>query len=133
MGRLIKQPPHASETREWILRQYEHLHENRGPEFEWFLGDEDRFEFSHRWMTEDQIWWEEGYVSDCKPIDRIEMRKWIERHLDGDVMISEGRDSSKYYPEGKAHSWKYTFYNKYWVDFHFETEADLSHFLIRWA
>ncbi len=133
MGRLIKKPPHASETREWILRQYEHLHDNRGPEFEWFLGDEDRFKFNHRWILEDHIFWKDGYEPNPKPLPRIEIRKWVERHLDGDVMISEDRDSSKHYPDGKENGWQFTWYSKYWVDFHFETEADLTHFLIRWA
>ncbi len=132
MGRLLRKPPHASENRDWILQQYDHLHDPRGHEFEWFVGEEDRFKFNHRWITDDHIWWLPDYVEKPKPLPRVEIRKWIEQHLDGDVMVSEGRDSKKYYPK-EEETWKYNFYNKYWVDFQFETEEDLAHFLIRWA
>lgn len=133
MGRLLRKPPHASETREWVLSQYDHLHDPRGHEFEWFVGEEDRFKFNHRWITIDNIWWVEGFVEKPRPLPRIEVRKWIERHLDGDVMIEEGRESEKYYPNGDDEYWRYDFRNKYWVDFQFESEADLIHFLIKWG
>lgn len=132
MGRLLRKPPHASESRDWILRQYDHLHDPRGHEFEWFVGEETRFKFAHRWITNDNIWWLPGYVEHPTPIPRIEVRKWIERHLEGDVMIEEGKESKKYYPN-KEDEWKYTHKNKYWVEFRFENEEDLTHFLIRWA
>ena len=132
MGRLLRKPPHASENRDWILRQYDHLHDPRGHEFEWFIGDEDRFKFNHRWITHDNIWWLPGYVETPKPLPRVEIRKWIERHLDGDVMIAEGSESKKYQVD-KEKIWQYSFYNKYWVDFLFESEEDLIHFLIRWG
>ncbi len=132
MGRLLRKPPHASETRDFILRQYDHLHDPRGHDFEWFVGEETRFKYVHRWITHDNIWWLPGYVEMPRPLPRVEIRKWIEQHLDGDVMIEEGRESKKYQVD-KEKMWQYSFYNKYWVDFQFESEEDLTHFLIRWA
>lgn len=133
MSRLFQKPPHASETREWILRQYEHLHEHRGHEFEWFVGEEDRFVCTFRWITYDHIWWKDGYIEHPKSLPRIEVRKWVEKHLDGDTMVEEGRASAIFYLDEENEPWKSSHHNKYWVDFHFESEEDLTHFLIRWA
>lgn len=133
MGRLYEKPPHPSETRDFILQRYPFKHDERGHEFEWHVGDEERFTCKFRWITDDHIWWKEGYIKHPKSLPRIEVRKWVEKHLDGDTMVEEGRDSAKYYLDEIKEPWKFTHYNKYWVDFHFETEDDLTHFLIKWA
>ena len=133
MGRLFKAPPHPSEHREWILRQYEHLHDPSGHEFEWFVGEENRFKFVHRWVTRDDIWWLPEYDAHPKPIPRIEIRKWVERYLEGDVMIEGGSNSMNYEPKEADSLMHNTWHNRYWIDFRFETEEDLTHFLIKWT
>ena len=132
MGRLYEKPPHASETRDFILNKHAFKHDARGHEFEWHIGDEQRFKTSFKWITEDQIWWGDDYVENPKPVPRIEIRKWVERHLENDVMVEEARESVKYVHDPKK-EWSYTWRNRYWIEFHFESDEDLTHFLIRWA
>ena len=133
MGRLFKKPPHASEHRDFVNDRYPYKHDERGSEFEWFVGDEVRFKFMHNWITDDRIWWRGDYTEHPKPLPRVEVRKWVERHLEGDVMVSEEVEHDKYYPDEKEDPWKYSHANRYSINFYFETEEDLSHFLIRWA
>ena len=132
MGRLFQKPPHASESRDFIKYRYPYRHDDRGHEFEWYVGDEERFKFKHKWITDDRIWWKGDHTANPKPLPRIEIRKWVERHLEGDVMVSEESEHDTYIPD-ENRSWQYSHATRYWVDFHFETEADLTHFLIRWA
>lgn len=109
----------------WRTREYENY------ELDWFLGDIKRFRFKYKWIYKDQIWWHDDYIQEPKKIDRVPIRKWCETCLVGDVFVKQGNERDKYLPDSKK-IWEYSFYHKYYIEFCFETEEDLSHFLIKW-
>lgn len=111
--------------------QRDHINYDLSTESDWFLGNLDRFKFSYIWIDEDHIWWRDDHVQNPKQIPRIEIRKWCESYLEGDILVRRGSATDKYMPDPKK-IWEYSHYHKYWVEFSFETEEDLSHFLLKW-
>ena len=106
---------------------------DRSRESDWFLGNtKERFKFRYKWIYQDHIWWRDDYVREPKKINRIPIRKWCEANLTEDVFIRSGDERDIYYPDPEK-NWEYTWYSKYWIEFCFETEEDLSHFLIKWV
>ena len=69
-------------------------------------------------------------------IFRIIVRKWIERHLDGDVVLS--KKQMDYILYKKNYRWSEYTSNQEQINhgyciFNFETEADLVHFRLRFS
>lgn len=95
---------------------YDHQYEAR----DWFVGSLDRFEIKLAWIEQDYV----DYGRKCRSIPRIEVRKYIEGSLEGDVYIYEE----------SADRWIYEAWSQTsWVVFCFELESDASLFKLTYA
>ena len=66
-------------------------------------------------------------------IPRIDIRRWCERNLEGDILAIE-KSETKWREYLTNKSWESAGYqvHKSWVEFRFELETDLLAFKLRW-
>lgn len=87
---------------------------------DWFVGSLERFETKLAWIEQDYV----DYGRKCRSVPRIEVRKYIEGSLEGDVFI---------YDES-ADTWMYEAWHKTsWLTFCFEHESDATLFKLAYA
>lgn len=111
----------------------------------WFFADASSYREGHKFTIESSYPFScamheetvegEYYVQDDRGRFRVELRRWIERNLAGDVVIEYLNKSYRVTPPPNQ-------YNRYpdsyeirhnYVVFHFETEADLFHFRMKYS
>ena len=98
-------------------------------EWSWHTGSlEENFPHRHKWYEEDRIDWSR----ETSKIPRVEVRRWCERNLDGDVYVMNGRHSEFiYYNKKDLYGDGYQASVR-WIEFCFELESDLMAFKLRW-
>lgn len=98
-------------------------------QWDWHLGSlEENFPYRYKWYEEDRIDWSRK----TSTIPRVEMRRWCERNLDGDVYVMDGRHTefvhfNKEDPLSDGYQASIR-----WIEFCFELETDLMAFKLRW-
>ena len=97
--------------------------------YDWIYGELDQnYPYIIEWYEDDSIDWNRK-TSD---VPRIEVRRWCERNLDGDVIVFQKSNSKfRHYDEDRPFRGGYQVH-AHWVEFHFELETDSSAFKLRW-
>lgn len=98
-------------------------------EWSWHTGSlEENFPYRYEWYEQDSI----DYSRKTSSVPRVEVRRWCERNLDGDIYVMLKHQSEfKYYDKDDSFGGGYQVHARF-VVFCFELETDLMAFKLRW-
>lgn len=98
--------------------------------WDWHVGSiKKNFSYQFAWYEKDDI----TKDRETRHINKIEIRRWCERELNGDVYVSSDSKTEIVYfnPEKK---WEGNYeVSACWTNFYFELESDLLAFKLMWA
>ena len=98
--------------------------------WDWHIGDfQKNFPYKFIWYEEDRIDWSR---ETHRIENRVDLRRWCERELNGDIYIKSIHDSKFVYYNKKEQYGDGYLASASRIEFCFELESDLLAFKLRW-